>query len=50
MRMTIMSSWTQTFNAWMKWNSIKDSYASINFTPQANTLFEKVQILNFALG
>lgn len=28
----------------MKWNSIKDSYASISMAPQANMLIERVQI------
>ncbi len=62
MKTTIISLWTQTFNVWMgifltkssllflKWNSIKDSCAGIGLAPQANMLFERVQIPSFSLG
>jgi hypothetical protein len=59
MKMTITSLWTQTFNAWMgifftksslsflmKWNYIKDSYASMSYTSQHATFFKRVQIPN----
>jgi hypothetical protein len=32
----------------MKWNSIKVSYPGMNLTPQADMIFDRLQILSFA--
>jgi hypothetical protein len=63
MKMTITSSWAQTFKVWMgifltkfslsflmKWNSIKVSYLGVSLAPQVNTLFKRLQIPSCTWG